>query len=742
MRPIASSQLAAVHAELEQARRSSECDKKQANRRDDSEVAQLDREVAKLRRQNKKMREQLESHASQVERLKQLQNQVTDISQQLEAQESENELLQQQQQRRAKGIAEQGLTSAQSAEMIRLQKQSAELQRDLRDVHQSTVEFGRQQQAQQLNWSRLCARRERLKKALLDGERKRHPNEKVIASIEEARKRLRKVQQERSLQKKKFQVRMHDAQAEIKQLKVQLEMINGSRGRGGELACGHSPLMHSRGDEVLTSGYAEADTMLKRQRRERAAVSVQAAARGRMVRKLRQKATNVAPQPSAQPSVAIMSTNPLFGFGVTSYGYGGGACRSGPFAQKPPAAATPSTVANPFGNLKASVAANPFTGNSTTAIRSSKVTNPFGRKKPVTGGIQESSAPKPIIDAPVDAPVTPTEVTTHDKLYDDARLDASLGTKASQQSSPETKSPQESVSTPVDVSSPTNVTISAQMQTITANVFTPVKELPSPAKSPMAAPAAPRRRPRKMLPELDMDISLEAEGSARAHLPCCGISSATEPTSLNVARESPERGPILPQQMAAASSDTPNIPMSGSLAGALAAARSEVGSNDALLPGSSKPDGVQQGRRAPPSQLAFVAAPAAPRLRTEARSRRPGHMAPNGDRYHEVSGIAALEHRKIFGRELSAFGLSEPKPTSSSSDDDTNEQERMRPVVPARMKMKQDEKKAIFLERSALPKEEPSSAYHPLVVGAPLQPQGIANANLVDDLSLSEEEIC
>lgn len=62
-------------------------------------------------------------------------------------------------------------------------------------------------------------------------------------------------------------------------------------------------------------------------------------------------------------------------------------------------------------------------------------------------------------------------------------------------------------------------------------------------------------------------------------------------------------------------------------------------------------------------------------------------------------------------------------------------------MVPARMK--QDEKKqAIFMERSALPREEPSSAYHPLVVGAPLQPQGIANANLVDDLSLSEEEIC
>eukprot|EP00965_Chrysotila_dentata_P033011 1099690-Pleurochrysis_carterae.AAC.1 len=109
-----------------------------------------------------------------MDHLKHLKSQADDLGNQLENQEKENSALQRLLSHQAQGVAEQGPTPAQVKEMDRLKSASNDLQRDLRDAQHAAIEHGRKQQQQQLEYSRLCSRRERLQKALEEGESHQH----------------------------------------------------------------------------------------------------------------------------------------------------------------------------------------------------------------------------------------------------------------------------------------------------------------------------------------------------------------------------------------------------------------------------------------------------------------------------------------------------------------------------------------------------------------------------------------
>lgn len=192
-----------------------------------SDLSKIDRQIVKFRKQNAEMRAQLDQ-TNRVDDVKGLRSEVADVQQQLEAQELENETLQKLLERQRQGVAQQGPTEVQQNEATRLKQQARALQQQLREDGKASLQGGRLQQQQHLEFAKLCERRSRLKRSLEDGElaltriKPTAAPAETIQRVEEAEKALKAAKQQRKLQKKKFDVRVHDLKAELDHLRSSL----------------------------------------------------------------------------------------------------------------------------------------------------------------------------------------------------------------------------------------------------------------------------------------------------------------------------------------------------------------------------------------------------------------------------------------------------------------------------------------------------------------------------------------
>lgn len=163
-----------------------------------------------------------------------LKNKATDLRARLDKQNEENDLLEKLTQRQAEQLSAMGLSKGQKAELERLQQQQYELQEQLRNCTQRANELSRQQHAVQLQWSKLCARRERLKRGLASdpgtgGEggigTNPHGDDKMEARLESAAKALKVAEHSRAGQEKRHQQRMASAVSELIELRTQVSAL-------------------------------------------------------------------------------------------------------------------------------------------------------------------------------------------------------------------------------------------------------------------------------------------------------------------------------------------------------------------------------------------------------------------------------------------------------------------------------------------------------------------------------------
>lgn len=222
----------AARQELAAARKAHARQKKAAAD-DVSDLGKIDRQIAKFRKQNAEMRAQLDQ-TNRVDDVKGLRSEVADVQQQLEAQELENETLEKLLERQRQGVAQLGPSEVQQKEATRLKQQVRALQKQLREDGKASLQGGRQQQQQHLEFAKLCERRSRLKRSLDEGEMaltRINPTAapaEMILRVEETEKTLKVAKQQRKLQKKKFDVRVHDVKAELDKLRGSLERHTAS----------------------------------------------------------------------------------------------------------------------------------------------------------------------------------------------------------------------------------------------------------------------------------------------------------------------------------------------------------------------------------------------------------------------------------------------------------------------------------------------------------------------------------
>jgi hypothetical protein len=198
-----------------------------------SDLSKIDQQIAKFRKQNAEMRAQLDQ-TNRVDDVNGLRSEIAGVQQQLEAQELENETLQKILERQRQGIVQQGPTEVQQKEATRLKQQVRALQKQLREDGKVSLQGGRQQQQHHLEFAKLCERRSRLKRSLDEGEvaltriNSTAAPAEVLLRVEESEKALKAAKQQRKLQKKKFDVRVHDVKAELEKLRGSLERHTAS----------------------------------------------------------------------------------------------------------------------------------------------------------------------------------------------------------------------------------------------------------------------------------------------------------------------------------------------------------------------------------------------------------------------------------------------------------------------------------------------------------------------------------
>ena len=207
-----------VKSELAEVRRAT-TRTKQAAVSDGSELKRIDRSIAKYRKQTAELREMLDSGAEQVERLKHVQSIIFDLDAQIENQEAENELMQRVYDRQAEGVAALNPSGSQAEELARLKEAQSRLAAELRGSQQAITELNRQQQRQTVAWSRLCARRERLKRSIADGgseapaEVKRRASgtgTSLMGETAEVQQQAQKMRNKTQSQCRRIQVKLND----------------------------------------------------------------------------------------------------------------------------------------------------------------------------------------------------------------------------------------------------------------------------------------------------------------------------------------------------------------------------------------------------------------------------------------------------------------------------------------------------------------------------------------------------
>jgi hypothetical protein len=251
-----SEQLEGLKQQLIEAKRTNAQKRRQNGEDGDSELKRIDRALARARRENGDMREQLESHASEIDQALRLKNVATDLRARLDKVNDENELLTKLTSRQKEELAHVGMSAAQKREMERLKEQNFGLQEQLRGVAHRANELAREQHAVQLQWSKLCTRRERLKRGLLNGEPEKSggakagegsgetggggaggagaaATDKVEQRLEHAAKAIKVAAQSRTGQSKRHEQKMQTAVSELLELRQQASQLQARLSQEG-----------------------------------------------------------------------------------------------------------------------------------------------------------------------------------------------------------------------------------------------------------------------------------------------------------------------------------------------------------------------------------------------------------------------------------------------------------------------------------------------------------------------------
>ena len=344
------------------------------------------------------MREQLDCHASELDLHQRLKNTATDLKQRLDTQLEENDLLEKLTARQAEQLSALGLSAGQKRELERLREAKEEMHEKLRACSVRANELARQQHAVSLQWSKLCERREKLKRGIAeDAENEKKPakqkkekdgggggekekeeeakRDRMEARLEHAAKALKVAEASRLGQEKRHQQKMVAAVAELLELRSyavkQAELLKAEG--GGDLDPLHArlpseselealnapiapvgspvapkkrqmgervPLKDRKGGNHSTSNSPAAKAMREKQQmekeREAAAIKLQSGIRGRHVRKqMEAKRQEPKIQGGAFNPFAAGGRKKSFG-GGGGMGMGGGGAASKPsFSSKP-----------------------------------------------------------------------------------------------------------------------------------------------------------------------------------------------------------------------------------------------------------------------------------------------------------------------------------------------------------------------------------------------------------------------
>lgn len=364
------------------------------------------------------MREQLESHAGELDHAQRLRNQATDLKARLRKQTEENDLLEQLAARQGDQLSQMGLSAAQKREFEKLRVEHSEVHDSLRSCTQRANELSRQQHAVQLQWSRLCARREKLKRGLASdavgeaqaGEAQAAGGaggvsaaDKAEARIEHATKALKVANASRLGQERRHQQRLSGVVSELMELRQLAESLAARLGAEGvetevrappeaELQSLAKPLGPVQVPEITSpprttqpAGQRPGATKARHKggaaaeapspgagaraeaareeanRRQRAAVTVQSGVRGRRARlEVRARATA-----AAEAAAAAKSAFNPFGMGGKKKGGKGGVLGGGMGGGM-----GGGVSAKPFGGMGGSAAAKPFGGGGVAPYKS------------------------------------------------------------------------------------------------------------------------------------------------------------------------------------------------------------------------------------------------------------------------------------------------------------------------------------------------------------------------------------
>ena len=153
------------------------------------ELRQLDKELAKARREIYEMRETLESHSHELELEQRLQNMSRELTTRLEKQSEENATLDRIINRQSTELAGMGMNDTQKREFDRLKAVASELHEQLRAEQVRSAELSRQQHHASLQWSKACARQERIRRGLASNEAG-GGNERAIGTTGNATRKL------------------------------------------------------------------------------------------------------------------------------------------------------------------------------------------------------------------------------------------------------------------------------------------------------------------------------------------------------------------------------------------------------------------------------------------------------------------------------------------------------------------------------------------------------------------------
>ena len=399
-----------------------------------SELKRVDRALARARRENGEMREQLESHAGEMDHAQRLKNKATDLRARLDKQNEENDLLEKLTARQTEQLNAQGLSNAQKRELEKLQQQNFDLQDQLRGCTQRANELSRQQHAVQLQWSKLCTRRERLKRGLAsdpsealraDGGAAVAAEEKMEQRLEAATKAIKIAEHSRSGQEKRHVQRMASAVSELVELRTQaaalaarltqegmeveprlpeVEMLEalGKPIEPAQITPGSPPAKKSppSGGGKKTAGQSAAAKRVAAEKaaeaeRQAAAVKLQAGVRGRRDRKA---AAAYAEQVAAANRNAF---NPFGGGKKKAKGGPFGGMGGGPFGG--------GAAAKPFGGMGGgAAAAGPF-GGMGGGMGGGGGAGPGGYKRTTdaTAAPMGGASSKPAMDKPNLGPTKP-----------------------------------------------------------------------------------------------------------------------------------------------------------------------------------------------------------------------------------------------------------------------------------------------------------------------------------------------